>query len=520
MTPSVHGLSPSAPPHSLDVDRERLAADIEARVAEATAFAKNRRERAASSLPDAARVRHGEWNEMWPRESDVAPIRVKGEIWTDAIQAALDAQGCVHIPARAKPYYLDAPIILGAGQTLTADPGAEFRLVPGSDTCMLRNRAVVGMDQESLTIPDVPYDEGILVEGGVWTTLLTTPEERNGNVWGHVSKANPVHGCYGAFVFNHVRGLVVRDVVVRQCNMHGLQLSDVHDFLVDGIAFDRQGRDGVHVHGASDWGVIRRVSGDTKDDFIALNAWDWSHTSPTQGPIHHILVEDSACVHAPAGDRPEGCCAIRLQPGNASRRNGAKTLSCPVESIVFRRIANAKVVKMYDQPNLELGRDKDRSEPIGTMRDLFFDSLCFDRPCVFEVADHVAGCDIARVRFSYDAEGSALVRVQPKSGTWKHDPADPSTWVEIYSPDEDFTVRDFSARLFTIRRGGRDVPVDATAFVQVADGRLNPDWPATTPRGGTGKVAFSWRGASSPSGRQAAPAMLRWTCRPKRSSST
>lgn len=476
-----------------DAARERLAADIEARVAAATAFADGRRERAAAVLPDAAKARSGTWEEMWPCGERVVPIRVDGEIWTDAIQSALDAHGCVHVPARDNPYYLDSPLVLGPGQTLTADPDAEFRLVPGTDTCLLRNRSVVGMDETTLEIPGVPCDEGLYVEGGVWTTLLTTPDERNGNVWGHVSKMHPVHGCYGAFVFNHVRGLVVRNVVVRQCNMHALQLSDAHGFLLDGIAFDRQGRDGVHVHGASDWGVVRRVSGDSKDDFIALNAWDWSHTSPTHGPIHHILVEDSACVHAPDGGRPEGCCAIRIQPGNRPRPDGRGTLPCPVESIVFRRIANVREFKMYDQPNLELGRDNDRSEPIGTMRDIFFDSLTFDRPCAFEIADNLQNCDISRVRFSYDAEGDVLVRVTPKSGTWKHDPGDPSTWVEIYSPDEDFSVGGFSARLFSVRRGGRDVPVDARPFVEIADGRLNPGWPATTPRGGTGKVAFSWR---------------------------
>ena len=497
---SVTAALPAPAVHPLDAAREKLARRIERHVAGATAFAAGRCELAAASLPDASRVRRGEWVEKWPRGNGMAAIRVRGEVWTDAIQAALNARGCVHVPARKAPYYLDSPIVLGPGQTLVADPGAEFRLVPGTDTCLLRNSSVVGMDPQSLAIPDVPLDEGLYVEGGVWTSLLTAPDERNGNLWGHVSKSAPVHGCYGAFVFNHVRGLVVRNVTIRQCNMHGIQLSDAHDFLVDGVVFDRQGRDGVHVHGASDWGVIRRVAGDTRDDFIALNAWDWSHTSPTHGPIRNVVVEDSECVNAPDGDRPEGCCAIRIQPGNRPRPVGG-TLACPVESVVFRRLSNVRVFKMYDQPNLELGRDKDRSEPIGTMRDLFFDSLSFDRACAFEIADNLHGCDISRVHFSYDAGETPLVSIRPKSGTWKHDPADPSTWVEIYSPDEDFSVRGLSTRLFTIRRGGRDIPADAGSFVHVENGRLNPDWPATTPRGGTGKVSFSWRREGASAGR-------------------
>ena len=483
--------------HLLDAAREQLAEEIASRVSAATGNAAQLCGKAMKIRADVSKVRSGEWNEVWPDANGMATNRVVGEIWTDAIQAAIDAHGAVYVPARGKPYYLDSPIVLSSGQAFVADKNAEFRLVPGVDMCLLRNRTVVGMDPDSLEIPSVPYDRGIYVEGGIWTSLLTTPNERNGNFWGHVSKTKPVHGCYGAFVFNHVRGLVVRDVVVRQCNMHAIQLSDVHDFMVDGVAFDRQGRDGVHVHGASDWGIIRRIFGDSKDDFIALNSWDWSHTSPTIGPIHHVLVEDSACVYAPKGDRPEGCCAIRIQPGNRKRPDGKGTRECPIHSLVFRRLKNVKEFKMYDQPNLERGRDKDRSEPIGTMSDIYFDSLVYDRPGVFEIADNLVNCDVSRVRFTYDATGAKLFRICPKSGTWKHKPTDPSTWVEIYSPDENYTVRDFSVRGFTALRDGKAVAVNARDFVMVENGRLNPDYPRTTPRGGTGRVSFTWRRPSS-----------------------
>lgn len=476
-----------------DAAREALADEIAANVGAATENAARLREKALKIRVDAAKVRTGEWNEVWPSGKGMATNCVAGEIWNDAIQAAIDAHGAVYVPAREKPYYLDGPIVLSSGQAFVADKQAEFRLVPGVDMCLLRNRTVVGMNPDSLEIPNVPYDRGIYVEGGIWTSLLTSDHERNGNFWGHVSKTKPVHGCYGAFVLNHVDGVVLRDVTFRQCNMHAIQLSDVHRFFVDGVAFDRQGRDGVHVHGASDWGVIRRISGDSKDDFIALNSWDWAHTSPTIGPIHHVLVEDSECVYAPKGDRPEGCCAIRIQPGNRKRPDGKGTRECPIHSLVFRRVANVKEFKMYDQPNLERGRDNDRSEPIGTMRDIYFDSLVYDRPGVFEIADNLVNCDVSRVRFTYDATGEKLFRICPKSGTWKHNPADPSTWVEIYSPDEDYTVRDFSARGFTVVRDGGEKAVDAKDFVLVENGRLNPDYPKTTPRGGTGKVTFSWR---------------------------
>jgi len=47
---------------------------------------------------------------------------------------------------------------------------------------------------------------------------------------------------------------------------------------------------------------------------------------------------------------------------------------------------NIRTVKMYDQPNLELGRDKDFADPIGTIRNVYFSRLIFERPGRFQIA--------------------------------------------------------------------------------------------------------------------------------------
>jgi len=63
------------------------------------------------------------WTENWPNASGAMETRtVTAEVWTQAMQAALDADGKLHIPAREKPYYLDGPLILKSGQKLTAGP--------------------------------------------------------------------------------------------------------------------------------------------------------------------------------------------------------------------------------------------------------------------------------------------------------------------------------------------------------------------------------------------------------------
>ncbi|HNX04908.1 MAG TPA: hypothetical protein PKI32_05365 [Opitutales bacterium] len=465
-----------------DAEREALAVEITASVSVATADAEARCERARPFAPAAARVWTGTWREVAaaPDGKGLVTNAVAGEIWTEAIQATLAAAGAVFVPSREKPYYLDGPIVLSSGQTLVADPAAEFRLVPHANTCLVRNRTVTGMDQKTLEIPRVPYDRGIVVAGGIWTSLKVAHGEVNGNWTGNTSRTGTVYGCHGAFVFNHVDGLTVKDVTVRQCNMHGLQLSDVHRFRVDGVRFDRQGRDGVHVHGASERGVIRRVKGLVYDDFIALNAWDWSHSSPTVGPIRRVLVED--CAGA-AG------CSVRILPGNRKRTDGKGTVACPVEDCVLRRLTDVGRFKLFDQPNLELPPGAERSEPLGTMRRIYFDRLDFARPAVFDIADHADVFDIARVTFRFRTTGRDFIRIRPLSETYAPGP-DPARWREIYSPDADFTVRGFLLRSVDVRTDGAVTSLDPRACVRVEDARLNSDYPKTRPRGGVGKVQF------------------------------
>ena len=87
------------------------------------------------------------WTETWPDASlKVATRTVAAEVWTAAFQADLDADGKLHIPAREQPYYLDGPLVMKSGQSLTADATAEIRLKPGTNTCLLRNEHVATLN--------------------------------------------------------------------------------------------------------------------------------------------------------------------------------------------------------------------------------------------------------------------------------------------------------------------------------------------------------------------------------------
>ena len=472
---------------------DTLAKSIQAQVGRSAEASLAARAKAQAGAPKLDTFRHlvrtGNWTEVWP---DVAgepqPRAVTGEVWTAAFQAALDRHNTVTIPARPQPYYLDAPLVLKPDQSLTADAKAEIRLLPSVDTCMIRNEHIAGAQTGSAP------DRGIVIEGGIWTTLATAPGQCNGNTRGRSAKQGDMYGCHGVILLNNVCGVAVRNVTIRQSRAFGVHLSNCSDFLVEGVTFEDQGRDGVHVNGPASYGVIRNVRGVTHDDFVALNAWEWANYAPSFGPIHHMLVEGVSGSARAAGDLanpfPDGTAEIRLLPGTKTFADGTK-LACDISDCVFRKLTDIRTVKAYDQPNLELGRDKDYCDPIGTLRNIFFSQLTFNRPGRFQIAANVDGLTIDDVQLRFaPAEAFRLVEIGPMSATYKHKRDDPATWTEIFSPDRDVTVR--ALRLTGVRtlQGGHPVPFpDASArLVKVADQKPNPDYPKTTPRGGVGKA--------------------------------
>jgi hypothetical protein len=430
----------------------------------------------------------GSWTEIWPDgEGKEATRSVHGRIWNASIQAALANYDAVFLPRSDAPYYLNEPVMLKTGQRLSADPSAEIRLVPGVNTCMVRNDHLAA-SQEGPVPADARPDTQIIVEGGIWTTLATTERQSNGNVSGRSARRGEVPSCHGVLLFNNVRGLLVRNVTIRQSRAHGIQLSNCGDFLVDGVTFDDHRRDGVHVNGPASYGVIRHVRGVTGDDVVALNAWDWRNTAPSFGPIDHILVEG---VHG----NPRGGSAdeIRLLPG--TKTFASDKLDCPVTDCVLRDLYDIRTFKIYDQPNLELGRDTDFCDPVGTVRNVHIQQLVYNRPGSLQIAVNVEGLFVDDVQLNFDLATTQyrdfrLVEIGPMSQTYKVDPNNTATWVELFSPDRDVTVHGFQLTNVRAKCGNGIVSLAdaASQLIRVADQKLNPDYPQTTPRGGTGKV--------------------------------
>jgi acetyl esterase/lipase len=437
---------------------------------------------AAKKLSDfQSLVRMESWNEQWPDASGKVETRkVTAEVWTQAMQASLDAQGTLHIPARAQPYYIDAPLVLKSGHKLSADPTAEIRLKPDSNTCMVRNEHVVTLNTKPVPA-DQPCDADITIEGGVWSTLANAAS-LNGNRLGLSAKADPAFGTHGVILLQNVRHVSVKNLTIRQSRPFGVHLANAREFRIENITLEETRRDGVHVNGPASDGLIRGVRGDPHDDNVALNAWEWKNYAPSYGPIERIVIED--ITGAPEG--VSSTRAIRLLPG-VKRFPDGSTLDCPISDVTLRRITDIREFKLYDQPNLELGRANDFSVGVGTLKNITFEKLTLRQPGVIQVHAHTDRLTVRDVRLLFPATtGYHLVELGPLSQTYKAGRSeDPAKWVEIFSPDLDCTVRNVTVTGVRTQDSPTDLPFDQA--VKVIEQKPNPDYPKTTPKGGSGK---------------------------------
>jgi hypothetical protein len=126
----------------------------------------------------AGEVRAGTWTEKWPdKDGKLQTIEVTAEVWTEAFQADLDADGQLHIPAREKPYYLDAPLVMKSGQKLTADAKASPSTAPAASRSTPTPFAEPMMkwaDSSRLSRP-LSKDPNVIEFGGRYLTYFSLP---------------------------------------------------------------------------------------------------------------------------------------------------------------------------------------------------------------------------------------------------------------------------------------------------------------------------------------------------------
>ena len=162
-------------------------------------------------------------------------------------------------------------------------------------------------------------------------------------------------------------------------------------------------------------------------------------------------------------------------------RGDGTEVECPLENITLRRITDIREFKIYDQPNLEMGLDHDFSMGVGSIKNLRFEDLIFNRPGKIELHANTDGLVIRDVRINHPiAEDWRLLAIGPKSQTWNR-AKDPARWTEIFSPDLDCTVRNLTVLGVRARDSQTNLPIDRV--VKVIEQELNPNYPKSTPKG-------------------------------------
>lgn len=440
-------------------------------------------------------VRDESWQQTWNLNSRTAGQvhKVSGRIWSDAIERCLKENGSAFIPRTAAPIYIDRPIVLQSGNRLIVHSETEIRLKIGvAGTCMLRNAGIVFSQARAVNMC-AGADKGILIEGGIWSDQGNEGRGRGGAY----DQAGSMPGSRGIFLLHNVAGITARNVRFRDCSAFAIQLGNAADFVIEHITFDETA-DGIHIEGPSVRGIIRHIAGKTNDDAVALNAWDWDDSSLTFGPITDVLVEDIQT--RPGYTWSE----LRLLPGTKVFPNG-ETVACDIRRCLFRNIRGVHTFKMYDQPNL-YKPEQDFADPIGKMSDLFFADIVVDgisqadyydksSDGVFDICADVDGISISNVRFNY-TPGEAdmaryLVSVGPKALTWARGKTPEDGWKEVFNPNANPVVRALTIKgvyLPDSKKPGAHVPCEDVAKL-VNERRLsvNPDFPRSMPRGGTGR---------------------------------
>jgi len=434
------------------------------------------------------------WRQEWnpeTRSTDQAHA-MTGNIWSDAIERCLRENGAVSIPRMTEPIYLDRSIVLQSGNRLIVHPETVIRMITGpTGTCMVRNANVV-FSQARPVNHCAGADTGILIEGGIWSDQYNEGRGRGGAY----DLQDSMPGSHGMFLLHNITGITVRNARFRDCSGYAIQLGNATDFIIENIAFDETA-DGIHIEGPSAHGIIRHISGKTNDDAVALNAWDWDDSSLTFGSITDVLVEDIEVRPGYAWSE------LRLLPGTKVFPNG-ETIDCDLHRCLFRNVRGVHTFKMYDQPNLSKP-EQDFADPIGKMSDLFFSDIVVEgirkadyydesSVAVFDICTNIDRLSIRNVRFNYTPGKTDmapyLVSVGPKSLTWPRGTKPDDGWKEVFNSNANPVVKSLIVENVyqpDPDKPGSHVPcTDINKLVLVRHLTLNPDFPHSMPRGGTG----------------------------------
>ena len=295
--------------------------------------------------------------------TDYAP---SGEIWTSALQSALDEHQIVIIPKNKSPYLIDSSVTVKSNRHIIAEDGAVIRVDKSSRLLLLRNENTKDGTHAPIT---AERDFNITIEGGIWQEWC--PHRMGYGNSGIYDGERSFFGVSTCMLFNNLDCLTLKNMTFECCGGFAVQLGDISRVIIENIRFVNCFADGIHVNGNVDCIHIKDVRGEVGDDLVALNMYDWQNSSVNFGPCTNVICEDLEL------SQNSYYKAIRIEPGIYTYDDGSQ-VDCSLTNAIIRRVKGIKTFKLYCQtPPYGIGQLPEVGD-VGSGDNIFFEDIKID----------------------------------------------------------------------------------------------------------------------------------------------
>ncbi len=410
---------------------------------------------------------------------------VRGGIWTDALQAALDEHEIVRIPAGL--YLIDGTVIIPSDRHIEAEDGAVIRQAEGVRVLLLRNASTA--DGTHAPIKSDVRDTNISIHGGRWEESW---RERKG--YGRTGMYDMNRSLFGVstfMLFNNMDHLTLTDMTFAHTAGFSVQMGDIRNVHCENIEFVKCYADGLHINGNTENLITRNIYGHVGDDLVALNMYDWQNSSVNFGPMKTVLCEG---LDLSADSRYK---AMRIEPGTYYYADGT-AVDCSLTDAIISRVRGIKTFKMYFQtPPYNTVTEQPEKGDVGSGDYIFFEDIDVDlvspvdnmaeymnshpvkgTMAPFEINSNISHISFERINLKlYDAYPmSCLLAVGPKSVRWDA-AVEGDAKIEVFDPYLSSTVGEAVISDVTING---EKPEDITPYVrEIRFDNLYPDVPSS-----------------------------------------
>ena len=392
----------------------------------------------------------------------------EGEIWTAALQKALDEHEIVTIPAREEKYFIDATVFLPGNRRIEA-AGATMRLTTEAKCVMLATKSAA--DGTWQPIDKATRSSNIAIGGGRWEdSVLKRAGYGSSGRLGRRAMGD-FYGVSTLFYLGNANSVTVKDATFHHCGGFSIQIGDASEGHLEHIRFDHCFADGIHMNGNLERVHIKDVRGEVGDDLVALNAYDWLNSSVNFGPQRCVIAEDLELT----GGYP----ATRILPAKYRYKDGS-IVDCSISQIILRRVKGIDHFKMYLQPpRWKIGGGHEWGET-GSGGDIFFEDLEIRMGAPIEnnprdpkrghYAPFMVAADMSRLSFKnltlkigkgFDPEFGHLIAIGPLS--WVVEGKDGAK-CETFAPWVSNTVKKLEIEGVRIEGGNIPELLHLTAF--------------------------------------------------------